>query len=180
MAAPYASLPGFGNAGYIRVYDPSGNFINITSPNAEYGSHFGDSVAVYAFGETSARVVASAPGETVDGEGRAGRVYPLQIGDTAAGPIVSSWYELKRPGGSVENSNFGEVVATFGSDVLVGAPYDDPDGVQNAGQVYVFSYQGGTSWNSYTLSSQNKVLAGWFGYSIAIASEGHFLIGAPF
>jgi hypothetical protein len=70
------------------------------------------------------------------------------------------------------NDEFGSSVAVLGSDILVGAPFDDPDGHNNAGTVYVFDgATGQQTWRipNPQVNSANPPDADndQFGYSIA-------------
>lgn len=76
------------------------------------------------------------------------------------------------------DDRFGRSVAMYGNVVVVGAPFDDPDGVDNAGSAYVFE-RDGTAWHLRArLTASDKQINSEFGATAAIDGS-WILIGAP-
>ena len=74
---------------------------------------------------------------------------------------------------------FGGAVAVVGNLVVVGAPFDDPGGIPDAGSAYVFNLDTGALVT--TLSNPNPAPGDRFGWSVALAQGGSvFQVGAPF
>ena len=72
--------------------------------------------------------------------------------------------------------NFGFSVAIKGSDVVVGAPYEDPGGISSAGSAYVFT-RSGTSWSQQAkLTASSGGASDYFGDSVAI--DGNYIVVA--
>lgn len=72
---------------------------------------------------------------------------------------------------------FGSSVGLVGSDMVVGAQYDDIDGVTNAGAVYTFSYNG-AKWSQVTSYAAPEPAAfGGFGTSVALHG-GQMIVGS--
>jgi hypothetical protein len=70
---------------------------------------------------------------------------------------------------------FGYSVAAVGTDIVVGAPYDDTGGT-DAGAVYVFDGETGNL--LYTVARPTPNAGDFFGYSVAAAETG-IVVGAP-
>jgi filamentous hemagglutinin family protein len=72
---------------------------------------------------------------------------------------------------------FAASVAAVGGDLLVGSPnYNSPDGVNFAGQAFLFDRNGE---NPRIYNNPNPVVGGFFGSSVAAAGDNEFLVGAP-
>src|ERR687886_699706 len=71
---------------------------------------------------------------------------------------------------------FGYAVAGVGTNVLIGAPFDDPGGVTDAGSAYLFN--GRTGALLLTVNSPTPQQGGQFGFSVA-GVRNNLLIGAP-
>src|SRR5256712_461622 len=119
-------------AGHAYVFDASTGFLTttLTSPNAQTGGVFGNSVAV---GGTT--VVVGAPGEIVGLLGNAGHAYSF---DASTGFLTTT---LTSPNAQT-NGRFGSSVAVTEIDpiVVVGAPVESGGGSPAGGHAYVFFF----------------------------------------
>jgi hypothetical protein len=158
MAGSFLALIPFAASAQAPVH------ITLTSPNPEVSGEFGWSVAI---GGNVA--VAGAPGETVGGDLSAGNAY---LFNTATGAHIAT---LTSPNSEV-GGEFGYSVATNGSVVIVGAPFETVSGNANAGRVYVFNVATGRL--MWTLTSPHSQAGGEFGWSVAMSEE-TIVIGAP-
>lgn len=75
-------------------------------------------------------------------------------------------------------SSFGWSVAVYGTTVVVGATGENPEGVFDAGSVYVFKTEDqGNTWREVQkLTAPDKQKSDWFGYALAM-EEGILMIG---
>tara|TARA_R110001592_G_scaffold354589_1_gene654315 strand:+ start:462 stop:1877 length:1416 start_codon:yes stop_codon:yes gene_type:complete len=74
--------------------------------------------------------------------------------------------------------NFGISVAIKGSDVVVGAPLEDPGGTSSAGSAYVFT-RSGTSWSQQAkLTASSGGAYDYFGDRVAI--DGNYIVVGAF
>jgi len=77
-----------------------------------------------------------------------------------------------------KDDRFGRSVAIYGNVAVVGAPFDDPEGVDNAGSAYVFERDGSVWHLRARLTASDKQINSEFGKTAAI--EGNWiLVGAP-
>src|SRR5262249_51544322 len=97
----------------------------LDDPSPTSGTLFGFSVAA-----VGGRILVRAPRDGV-GSTDAGAAY---LYDGTTGALLHTF----RKSNAAAGDQFGFAVAAFGTDVLVGAPFDDGDG-PNAGAVYLFS-----------------------------------------
>ena len=78
------------------------------------------------------------------------------------------------PSDAQNYDNFGFSVAIKGSDVVVGAPYEDPGNVSSAGSAYVFT-RSGTSWSQQAkLSASVGGAYDYFGHRVDI--DGNYIV----
>jgi len=159
------SVPHAGNAYLFAERGIASTRKVLTSPNAVQRGWFGASVAIS--GKTA---VVGAYGETSEEVPDAGNVY---VFSTATGGVDST---LASPSLTV-GGWFGYSVAVDGTTVVVGAPSEPVQGIQQAGNAYVFSATTGARIS--TLTSPNPQLSGEFGYSVAVSANAA-LVGAPF
>jgi hypothetical protein len=149
-----------------------GGTVSNPSPNA--GDRFGTAVAVTQFGE----VIAGAPFDDPGGVTDAGTVY---VYDHSVQAVT---YVLNNPAPAA-GDQFGSSLALGGNSMLavVGAPFDDPGGVTDAGSAYVFdvdAYGGSETLGALvsTLNNPSPAAGDLFGASVAI-SDRVALVGAP-
>ena len=145
------------------------NTITLTSPNAQAGGFFGQSVAVNEGGPI---VVVGAPQESAGtpAQSLAGHAYVL---DTTTGLITTLTSPAPQTGGE-----FGTSVAVSGTTVVVGARLESAGtpAQPSAGNAYVFDATDGSLVT--TLTSPNAQSNGRFGLSVAVSGT-MVVVGAP-
>ncbi|HTT45985.1 MAG TPA: hypothetical protein VMH38_08270 [Thermoplasmata archaeon] len=152
-----------GEAYIVRIGpSPQLSIVTLSTPNPTGDGMFGTSVSVA--GDT---VVVGAPGETAGGQPGAGNVYIFSLSTGMLLRTLSS--PSPQPGGG-----FGDAVATDGSLVIVGAPFES-FGNASQGAAYVFNATTGAL--AQTLSTPNPVDNGYFGSAVALKA-GTALVGA--
>ncbi len=154
IAAPSQGTP-FHHAGKVYVVDAEtgGLLRTIENPSPDLGWVFGWSMA--ALGDN---LVVSAPGPEPDGgQGQEGIVY---LFDGKTGELLQAFQK------SVPDTEdwFGKQVTVVGTDILVGAPYDDT-WVADAGAAYLFN--GTTGELITTFVNPRPGDNHQFGYSVA-------------
>ncbi|QEL20932.1 Ig-like domain-containing protein [Limnoglobus roseus] len=104
------------------------------------------------------------------------RVEPLEDRTTpVAGDVLRT---LANPAAAALDQ-FGVSVAVDGNLVVVGAPFDDPGGVTDAGSVYVFNRTTGSL--MATIPNPAPAAGDQFGYSVVVSENRSLLwVGAPF
>jgi hypothetical protein len=109
--------------------------------------------------------------------GRSGRGIVGATGDRTAASLSTEVAKLRAADAS-SLDRFGHAVAVTAGVVLVGAPFDDDEGV-DSGSVYVFTGSDG-SWSQQTkLTAEDGEPVDRFGFSLAV-SEDTAVVGAPF
>lgn len=175
---------------YIRIRGIWTRQAYIKASNPGVGDQFGYSVALS--GNT---LIIGAPGEASNATGMNGNQADNSFPDAGAvyvfTRIQSQWSQqaylkASNPG---PGDKFGHSLATDGSLVVVGAPYEDngtpgingdqtPNNATSAGAAYVFR-KAGTKWNqSAYLKASNAQREDLFGYSVGVANE-VVAVGAP-
>ncbi|MBI1761102.1 MAG: FG-GAP repeat protein [Acidobacteria bacterium] len=102
----------------------------------------------------------------------AGAVYPLMID-----PIFSQQAKLSAPDAAA-NDAFGDSVALDGNTAVVGAPFDDGSGANQA-SVYVF-VRSDTVWTFQAkLAAVDGATSDQFGFAFALSGD-TLVVGAPF
>ncbi|MEO3812075.1 hypothetical protein ABGB17_24020 [Sphaerisporangium sp. B11E5] len=140
---PLAEVSGTWGAGAVRVVpvgsSATARSIVLTAPEPRAGDAFGWSVrAAYLDGDACMDIVVGAPYTTVDGEAGAGAVYVFYgRAGTRRAPVRLTAPSPER------DAHFGWSLATgqiLGRPdaLVVGAPYQDADGVTDSGAVYVY------------------------------------------
>ena len=104
-------------------------------------------------------------------KGCAGNTW-YAMGPVGGSPATASWGS-PAPGPVLDNpdptanDSFGDSVAVDGTVAVVGAPYDDPGGINNAGTAYVFDTVSGTL--IATLDNPDPTTNDYFGISVAVS-----------
>ena len=130
-------------ARYPLRIDPFVQLAKLTaSDGGAFDSHFGFNVAI--FGNT---VVAGAEQATVNGNSEQGEAYVF-VKPASGWANATETAKLTASDGAA-NDNFGQSVAIDGNTVVVGAFFDDVNGVHTAGAAYVFTKPAG-GWVSET------------------------------
>ena len=98
-------------------------------------------------------------------------------GSVHAFNLVNGWLLFTIPNPDpAESDNFGFAVATGGGRIAVGDPFDDPDGVGDAGSVYVFHAQTGAL--QLVIPNPEPDPFDQFGFAVVVDGD-RVLVGAP-
>jgi hypothetical protein len=173
----------YSSPGSVHVFVRSGTTwvqqAYLTASNPDLFDHFGYSVAVS--GNT---VVVGAYGEDGAGTG----VNPPANNDAydagAAYVFVrngTTWSQeaYLKASNTAANDAFGAGVAVSGDTIVVGAPGEDGNGLEESGAAYVFARTGAT-WNQQGyLKASNADDADWFGENVAISGS-TIIVGTPY
>ena len=143
------------------------SLVSIANPSPGGGDRFGTTVATLG---TSAVIVGS-PNDAVStgtGTATAGSVFVVDA--TSGATLLSIPNPTPKSG-----DKFGNAVASAGSNVLVGAPYDDT-GTSDAGAAYLFDGSTGALLRTFL----NPTAADSDHFGAAVAATGNYvLVGAP-
>ncbi len=154
---------------FIRSGTTWSQQVKLTAADVAAGDEFGYSVAL--FGDTAV-ITADADDDDVNGVD-SGSAYVF----TRSGTAWSQQAKLTAAD-SAAGDMFGVRVALSGDTALIGARFDDDDGV-DSGSAYVFT-RTGTAWSQQAkLTAADSAAGDWFGYSVALSSD-TALIGAHF
>ena len=174
------------NSGAVYVFkkenDNWDEVAYLKADNAGVNDYFGESVAIGRNGSTlvvGARYEDSDNSSTDDNSvSNAGAVYVFEEND-------DSWEQIAylKSGNIAEGGQFGRSVALSDSATVlaVGAPYEDHSNsdAKNSGMVYVFENNSGDWELSIGLRAENADAADYFGWSVALNSDGNVLaVGA--
>jgi hypothetical protein len=153
------------DVGAAYLFDSSTGVLlqTFNNPNPSKGDRFGYSVA-----GVESNVLIGAPRDDPAGVTNAGSAY---LFDSTTGALL---FTFNKPNPTADDE-FGNAVAGVGSNALIGAPYDDPGGVTNAGSAYLFS--GTTGALLQTFNNPNPSVDSQFGISVAGVGT-NVLIGA--
>jgi hypothetical protein len=189
---------GGGGAVYIFVHQGDGWWFQtrLRGDATEAGDYFGASLALSVDGNT---LVVGAPYENgaarvINGQ----RPGQSRVNSGAAYVFVrvsDNWsqqaYLKASNADDLDSFGMSVAVAADGNTVAVGAPYEDSNattingdqtqnGATDAGAAYVF-VRSGVNWGQQAyVKAPNKDPEDWFGYSVALSSNGNALaIGAP-
>ena len=145
----------------------------ITASDAAQNDQFGYSVAISSDGNTA---IVGARYEDPGGVSAAGSAYIF----TRSGSSWSEQQKIENPQ-PAQDDYFGTSVAISGdgNTALVGAYYDDPGGINNAGSAYIFTRSGGSWSQQANLTTPNPATYGQFGKAVAISGT-TALVGAPY
>jgi len=157
------------NVGRVYVFNAatSQQLFTLENPVPQTGAgqnDFGDSLATLGN-----RVIVGAPDFPLAGLPIGGAAY---VFDGATGDYVMA---LANPDPQL-GDDFGHAVAAVENNILVGAPFNDVDGVRNAGSVYLFDGQAGEL--LLTIDNPDRRNAG-FGMRLT-ALGNKIVVGAPF
>ncbi len=129
------------------------------------GDRYGHSVAVLG-----SNIVIGAPYDDPGGVVDAGSVYVRRNA-----PPFDTMLTIPNPNPQ-SGDGFGYSVAVLGSNILVGAPFDNPGGIADAGAAYLFD--GTTGALIWTCTKPSPAIFDFFGHSVAtIGSDA--IVGAP-
>lgn len=166
------SVSGLSEAGRAYTFTTSGTLVDsFTSPDAQTGGNFGQSVAISSTGT----VIVGAPREAAYGLSEAGHAYIFDVSKGVIGKVLT----LTSPNAQTDGL-FGFSVATMGSYVIIGAEGESSAGQSDAGNVYVFNANSGDL--IATISSPSPQTGGTFGNSLAVGGTSKtplLVVGAP-
>jgi len=164
VGAPHATNAG-PHAGAVYLFDAAGvaHLRTFTNPSPEAGQLFGSSLGAAGLG-----LFAGTP--LYDGQAPgSGAMY---LFDAASGELVRAF----RNPNPDDYDLFGQALASVGSDVLIGAPFDDT-AAANGGAVYLFDPARRSPLQTFT---DPHPRAGDF-FGAALATSGSWIfVGAPF
>ncbi|ACZ91262.1 FG-GAP-like repeat-containing protein [Streptosporangium roseum] len=182
---PFADHRGIAGAGAVHVLLGRGEGATVVSaPEPGAGDGFGWSVKLtHLDADRCADLLIGAPYADVSGLRDAGAVYAVYGGaGREAVRLVAPRPERE--------AHFGWSLASGGTLVAVGAPYEDADGVADAGAVHLF--QTGALGQGRRISQDSEGVSGnseagdMFGWSVAIgrlggvSGEQDLAVGAPY
>lgn len=134
-------------------------------PDPYLGDYFGSSVAIYGN-----RIAVGAIQVPPIGESGPGKAYIFR----RSGGTWTPEAKLKAKGGE-SGDGFGSAIALYGSTVVVGAPFADPDlgfgRVASAGAAYVFDRSGSTWKENTALTASDGMVFNHFGNSLGIYND---------
>ncbi len=150
----------------VTVEQPYAAQSRLLANAATGGDSFGYAVAL-----EGGRAVIGAPIND-DGAGPPGAVYVFELSGT-------SWRQVVELTGkdTLGGDMFGAAVALSGDRLLVGAPFDDHPGLNDAGSVYVFEFDGAAWVETVKLVAGDAAAGAWFGQSVALSGD-RLLVGA--
>ncbi|MBN1846241.1 MAG: FG-GAP repeat protein [Sedimentisphaerales bacterium] len=119
--------------------------------------HFGAAVAVWA--DT---LVVGTPDDDDRGVG-SGSTYIFGLEGTP-------WQVKLRASDGTEYDHFGGCVALSGDAAVVGAEYDDDNGI-DAGSAYIYRFDGTNWFEEQKLLASDGAANDWFGYSVAVSGD---------
>ena len=165
IGAPGNSVGGEVGVGSVYLFDGTTGDLLLTIPNPEPERHdnFGQSVA-----GVGSNIVVGVPQDDPGAVTAAGSVYTF---NGTTGVLLLT---IRNP--APARDNFGFSVAPIGANILIGAPRDNPSGVQNAGTAYVFD--GTTGDLLLTIPNPELGIVDEFGYSVA-SVDSNILVGTP-
>ncbi|NEQ21343.1 MAG: CHAT domain-containing protein [Microcoleus sp. SIO2G3] len=135
------------------------------NPEPAGDDRFGDSIAVIG---TDTVVIGARLDDTVAED--AGSVYVFDVGNPETPRLT-----INNPNPAAEDQ-FGFSLAVAGTNIIVGAPFTDSDGVIDAGAAYLFDSNTGD--RLFTFTNPEPVENDFFGDSVA-AVGANVIIGAP-
>ena len=168
---------GVDGAGSAYIFTGSGNSwvqtAKITGNDAEVDDFFGHSVSLNSAGNVA---LIGAYTENPNGAFDAGSAYIF----TGSG---NSWVQTAKITGNDTQGgdNFGQSVSlnSIGNVALIGAPFEDPNVVNNAGAAYIFTGSGNSWVQTAKITGNDAAIDDNFGYSVCLNSGGNVaLIGA--
>jgi hypothetical protein len=143
----------------------------ITASDKAIGDNFGFSVAI-----SGDYAIVGAYYEDPDGLNAAGAAYIFRRTGT------NTWdtgFKITASDKAADD-RFGYSVAISGDYAIVGANYEDPDGITDAGSAYIFHRTGTNTWDAGTkITASDKEANDYFGCSVAISGD-YAIVGAHY
>jgi hypothetical protein len=180
VGAPLRDEAGISNQGAAYVFrrtDPAAGLWEevalLLAPDGTVGDQFGFSVDIQ--GDD---VLIGAPLRDRNGIINQGGAYIFRRNDAAADSWVAT-ATLTAADGEV-GDQFGTSVALSGNDVLIGAPFEDRDGIFDRGAAHHFRRTGAGVWErAAVLFAADGEVGDRFGFSVALSGDAA-MIAAPF
>jgi FG-GAP repeat len=163
VGAPGETVNGAAGAGRVYIFSAeTGSLVNtLVSANPQHNGFFGASVD-----QGNGLFTVGAPFERVNGLAGAGDVYVFNVN---TGSLITTLISPKAESGG----QFGTRVEISDARVIVGAPGESMNGFGLAGRAYVFVAATGSLIS--TLVTANAEVSGFFGDSVAMASQQAFV-----
>ena len=154
-------------AAYVFTYDGSSwsQQALITPSDGDHHDYFGRSVSMNSNGT---KIIVGADSNETAGS-NSGKVYIYTYSGGSWGSEV-----MLQSDDIQASDHFGYRVSmsSDGTKVLVGARYEDPNNISNAGSAYVFTYNG-TSWvQEQKIVASDPEATDMFGYHVAMSGNG--------
>jgi len=174
IGAPQDTVNGV-KAGSVYIYKLEGGTwkqtVRLFAPNAAASDFFGGSVDI-----CNDLVAVGAPNKTIGGNNSAGRTYVFKKTAGTETWTLMAGLQATTP---APTDHFGTSVSVYGQTLVVGAPYRDHSGFNDAGSVYVFRLAN----NAWT---QKTIINSWangsdfkFGYSVDLWGS-RLVAGSPY
>ncbi len=172
VGAPSANIGNNNDQGAVYIYYNNGiswEFqAKITAADGTNNDYFGSSVAI-----SNDFLAVGAPNADANGQNERGAVYVF----SRQGNTWSQQTKLLMSDG-LSGDHFGKAVALQGTNLLIGAPYDDNGAYANHGSAYLFKYNG-AAWvqsNKFVPTVLENSVE--FGSSVTIDGD-YLAVGAP-
>ena len=154
-------------AAYVFTYDGSSwsQQAKFVASDGDHHDYFGRSVSMNSNGT---KIIVGADSNETAGN-NSGKVYIYTYSGGSWGSEV-----MLQSDDIQASDHFGYRVSmsSDGTKVLVGARYEDPNNISNAGSAYVFTYNG-TSWvQEQKIVASDKQETDMFGYHVAMSGNG--------
>jgi hypothetical protein len=173
VGIPGLDTPQDADLGGALVFQRAGatwtNIDGLFNVTGAAGDKFGASVAVH-----NGTALVGAPGRAVGNNANQGAAYAFGC----LGAAVWTQQAQVQAGGDTGDA-LGTSVAVSGERAIVGAPFADPDGINDQGVAYIFRRTGATWTQEASLRANDGAAGDQFGASVAIDGD-RALVGAPF
>ena len=169
--AQFADPGGRSSAGAAYIFErTSTSWVQraiLIPPDSTASDYFGRSVSI-----SGDYAIVGASGADPNGISRAGAAYIFKRSG-------SYWYQEAKLVASdrAASDQFGDSVSISSTRAVIGAPSEDPSGVNGAGSAYIF-VRSGTTWSQQAkLVASDKDVYDQFGYSVSISGD-YVIVGA--
>ncbi len=166
VSVPVDDPGGVNDAGSIYVFNGTTGAIVATIPNPapDSGDHFGAQIV-----DGGTNFAVSAPQDNPGGVSDAGTVYVFNASTGAAVTTISN-------PDPATGDRFGDTLAVSGAQLIIGAPFDDPGAVSDAGSVYTFV----NGLLRAAIPNPHPAVSDRFGLDVTKVGTNHFVVQAPF
>lgn len=140
----------------VFLVEPDGTlFATVRNPTSGRAEQFG-----FALASDGKQLFVAESGMKAKASGR------VHVIDAATGKLTATW-EHRGPAAENAGSGFGEALLAMGGDLVVGAPYQNCNGIRGAGAVYLFDTAAGTLKETICDPEPHRGGGGWFGLKLA-------------